>query len=415
MAEVKTNWIAGEELAASDVNSMGEIINKAGALRDSLHAGETISAAALPIPVFQKSSDGELYKSDANDTDRIYFDGFATSDGTDGNDIDFQAEGIVGGFTGLTPGALYYIQDAVGTIGTTPGTYMILVGKALNATEINIIKKDFHIKKNYVLGESVTVTTPKPVCVGDDSSDTLLTITVSDPNTYTFGHSAAQEKQAQSFQEAAVLTINQIKATLNKYGSPSDSCKVSIQTDNANTPSGSILAYGTVLGSTLSGAETTITLDTTIETVANTRYWIVFERTGSLNSDNNYVVTGDESSSVYANGNGMRYSNGSWTLTSAAYDYGLKIDLKLESGKVYIGDANNSARDGSFLGFILATAALGATVPIIISGLAGGFSGLTPGAMYYVQDTIGTIGVTPGTATIQVGMADTTGEIIIDR
>jgi len=46
--------------------------------------------------------------------------------------------GIVDGFSGLTPGDIYYVSDTVGTISTTPGTNSIRVGKALTATKLLI-------------------------------------------------------------------------------------------------------------------------------------------------------------------------------------------------------------------------------------------------------------------------------------
>jgi hypothetical protein len=52
--------------------------------------------------------------------------------------MNVQFNGIVSGFSGLDEGEKYYVQDAVGTIGTTPGTYEILVGVALSPTQLMI-------------------------------------------------------------------------------------------------------------------------------------------------------------------------------------------------------------------------------------------------------------------------------------
>ena len=43
---------------------------------------------------------------------------------------------VVTGFSGLTAGSKYYVQDTIGTIGTSPGTATLLVGVAINATSI---------------------------------------------------------------------------------------------------------------------------------------------------------------------------------------------------------------------------------------------------------------------------------------
>lgn len=47
--------------------------------------------------------------------------------------------GIIGGFSGLTPGSIYYVQNTRGTIGTSPGSTSIQVGRAISATQILIM------------------------------------------------------------------------------------------------------------------------------------------------------------------------------------------------------------------------------------------------------------------------------------
>lgn len=104
------------------------------------NAGATINGATLPVPVYQNKTDNEVYACDGNDTSALKFIGFATSNSTNGNPIDVQTSGIVGGFSGLDEGEKYYLQDAVGTIGTTAGTYAVLVGVAISTTELLIQK-----------------------------------------------------------------------------------------------------------------------------------------------------------------------------------------------------------------------------------------------------------------------------------
>lgn len=103
-------------------------------------AGETINGATLPAPVYQ-GADSEWYKCDADDAAKLEFGGFAVSNGTDGNPIDIRINNIVSGFSGLTPGVKYYVQNTAGTIGTVPGLYHVLVGTAISATELIILKK----------------------------------------------------------------------------------------------------------------------------------------------------------------------------------------------------------------------------------------------------------------------------------
>lgn len=107
----------------------------------SVTAGATINGATLPVPVYQNKTDNEFYACDGNDTAALAFIGFAVSNGTDGNSMTVQFNGIVSGFSALDEGEKYYVQDAVGTIGTTVGTYPVCVGRAISTTEL-LIEKD---------------------------------------------------------------------------------------------------------------------------------------------------------------------------------------------------------------------------------------------------------------------------------
>lgn len=111
-----------------------------GSSKKSMVAGATINGATLPVPVYQNKTDNEFYACDANDTAAMKFLGFGITNGVDGGSMTVQFSGIVSGFTGLLEGEKYYVQDTVGTIGTTIGTYEILVGVAISETELLIQK-----------------------------------------------------------------------------------------------------------------------------------------------------------------------------------------------------------------------------------------------------------------------------------
>lgn len=135
MGIIPENKAAGESLAASEANDLrdlGYIV--------TLLLGENIAGATLPVPAYVKVSDGALYKCDGNDQATLEFQGFVIDTDITGNAVQFQTSGVVGGFSGLTIGARYYVQDTVGTIGTTIGTYEVYVGIAISATQIFIDK-----------------------------------------------------------------------------------------------------------------------------------------------------------------------------------------------------------------------------------------------------------------------------------
>jgi len=142
MAEAKNNYNA-EKVLDDDINQIAKNANDGGGFRDTVDAGETINGATTPVPIYIDSADGEAKACDANDQAKLDFHGFAISNSTDGNPIDLQTAGIVRGFTGLTIGAKYYAQDTAGTIGTSMGTYELLVGIAISATELLIQKGSF--------------------------------------------------------------------------------------------------------------------------------------------------------------------------------------------------------------------------------------------------------------------------------
>ena len=132
------NLSAGDDWTAVRHNYIVTDIRKLR--QESMTAGATINGATLPVPIYQNTSDNEVYACDANVASALEFLGFAISNGTNGNPIIVQHTGTVGGFTGLTEGARYYVQDTAGTIGTSKGTYEVFVGIAISETELFIMK-----------------------------------------------------------------------------------------------------------------------------------------------------------------------------------------------------------------------------------------------------------------------------------
>lgn len=130
---------ASQQLTVNSGATAPEWADAPTGVESSFTAGETINGATLPVAVYQSDSDNEFYACDADDTDKMKFLGFATSNGTDGNPIDVKFTGIVAGFTGLSEGEKYYVQDDK-TIGTSPGTNEVLVGVAVSETQLVIMK-----------------------------------------------------------------------------------------------------------------------------------------------------------------------------------------------------------------------------------------------------------------------------------
>ena len=132
MSDIPSSFTAEEPLPATSINR----------LKDTglqiVTSGETINGGNLPVAIFLNSL-SKAIACDGNDQTKLKYEGFATSNATAGVAIDIQTNGIVRGFTGLIIGVKYYVQDDK-TIGTAVGTYEILVGIAITADKILILK-----------------------------------------------------------------------------------------------------------------------------------------------------------------------------------------------------------------------------------------------------------------------------------
>lgn len=132
-----TNTWSGPQTYSATTTFSGNMVGTK--IMASSTAGSTITGGTLPQPVSLSTSTNRINPADANDL--MFFDnfhGFAVQSGASGANILVQTDGVVSGFSGLTAGATYYVQDTAGTIGTSVGTYEMKVGIAISTTEIKI-------------------------------------------------------------------------------------------------------------------------------------------------------------------------------------------------------------------------------------------------------------------------------------
>ena len=117
---------------------------------------------------------------------------------------------------------------------------------------------------------------------------------------------------SQMFQFDEAVTVPSIKLEINRNNSPTDAIRVRIETDTAGLPSGSTVTNGT--SNTIAAADLDILGGSHLQEFifatppslsATTDYHLIIERTGSLNSSNNYDVKVDLSplSNPYPRGN----------------------------------------------------------------------------------------------------------------
>lgn len=129
---------------------------------------------------------------------------------------------------------------------------------------------------------------------------------------------------------------------------------------------------------------------------------------------NNCQITTDADTANDA----VRYSLLTSTVAAAAstgtsgeaFSVGQALYVKASDGKLYKAQGTADEKTFSFVGISL-SAPGGADVAVTyaaVGGVATGLAGLTPGDWYFITDTAGTIGTTPGSRFAKIGQAQTT-------
>ncbi len=259
-------------------------------------------------------------------------------------------------------------------------------------------------------------TTPQAVFVAnsDAYSERKLNYATADTAVNVYG----ANWKAQTFTTTATTTrLESVELYLNKTGSPSGNFTVGIYATSGGNPTGA--ALGTVsLTANNVGASSNwykFTFSTPVTVSASTVYAIVANATSGDVS--NYIIWYRANSNVYSSGAGLTSSDsgGSWS-DIGTVDFTFRVwgyDV-LTSGQVYKSDAGVIERL-KFNGFAVDNITAASTGTVINSGIVNGFTGLTPGSVYYVTDTAGAISTTVGTYKVPVGYAVSTTQILISK
>lgn len=97
--------------------------------------------------------------------------------------------------------------------------------------------------------------------------------------------------------------------------------------------------------------------------------------------------------------------------TTASLDY--VVNANSANAVSYTTPTSTAFRSQAFIGFAVSTVSTGQSLVVTTGGIATGLSGLTPLAQYYLNDTNGTIGTSPGTNSRKVGIAVDTTNIAV--
>lgn len=110
--------------------------------------------------------------------------------------------------------------------------------------------------------------------------------------------------------------------------------------------------------------------------------------------------------------NPLTYINAGATIDGATLPVPTYQDTT--DGELYACDGNDASKL-NFLGFVISNSTSGNPATLQTEGIVGGFANLTKGLPYYVQDAVGTIGLVQGTYSVQVGVAISATEILIQK
>lgn len=151
------SWSGSHTFSNATTTISGRILSDTNIV--TLTASTTITGATIPQAVYLATSTGALLLTDTASSTNYSkeFFGFAISSGTNGSSIYVQYDGIVSGFAGLTPGAIYYATTTgaiTTTKPTTAGSIVLEVGQAVSATQLRIDRR-----KNYSTAITMTSAT----------------------------------------------------------------------------------------------------------------------------------------------------------------------------------------------------------------------------------------------------------------
>ena len=115
-------------------------IYQEGSAQSSSNYGYSWQAATDQDFTFRLYNESRrVYAGKAAELRTLNLVGFVTTDAQPGASVNVQTGGLVRGFTNLEMGKKYYLQDAAGGLGTTPGTHEKLLGLSTGKQELLIL------------------------------------------------------------------------------------------------------------------------------------------------------------------------------------------------------------------------------------------------------------------------------------
>lgn len=287
-------------------------------------------------------------------------------------------------------------------------------GVTNQAPSKNVIFDTFsRTKKSFTALENIDgSSTPIPVCIIAPTSTSAVIDYISGgaSDTGTIGGGGGLQYGAgQDFIVPDFITkITQLKVSLRRSADTTGSMTLKIRRGDAN--SATILHSEVINVNSLgtSYSDFTITPSSDIDVIPGEQLSITIVGDGNTGS---YSYWEGNGASFYSEGQRW-YDNDTGTFISTTGDLNFQVSGYIPSAGIAKSDANVTVRQHC-IGFLDSNVLMTESGVVTMAGIIGGFSSLSVGAKYYVQDAVGTIGTSAGTTTIVVGRAISATEIQI--
>ncbi len=189
-----------------------------------------------------------------------------------------------------------------------------------------------------------------------------------------------------------------------------------IRPTSGGVPSGSTLSTSSISAVGNSTPETAIALDFSSNLARLTKNTLYSFYIGNSSAAPDVIIYGN-SAGGYSGGNVVTSTNlSSWTSSSKDLWFTINYVEARVSGYVYKTDADYSTVESkNFVGFTNSSNSYLANGSVIFTGIADSLTGLTTGKTYYLSNTAGSIGTSPGTNSIKVGLSVSSSSLLIKQ
>lgn len=283
-------------------------------------------------------------------------------------------------------------------------------GDRLDASDLNDNFTELEKARQVLLtvGEDIDgSSTPQASIIGTGLEFLKETVDTETTTENIHGVNIASQKITTS---SLIKSISAISFKLKSSTSYPSSIDVSIRADDGSgKPTGANLVSKSVsVAMTTTATFFKFTFASPLSVSPNTDYHILVTGVTGLSDD---VVT--KANAAGQGTNKSTDSGSTWNAINGKLDYKL-YQINTEVGKVYKSNASlDNEKVNNFIGFIIDNVTNGNTGNIVLGGILGGFTGLTIGSVYYLQNTAGTIGISAGTVSKKIGIAISTTQLLI--